>query len=71
MNKKVSDGNYNSDGLLNLLMAQNNNKKLILEYVFLGNNNNSPHYICGIECDNCNNRKNMKIYNIQDVKYLE
>lgn len=70
--KKLNNDNYNNDELINLLNVLNNNKKIILEYVFLGNNNDIPQYICGIECDKNNNRKKMTIYNIQDViKYLE
>lgn len=70
--KKLNNDNYNDDELTNLLNTLNNNKKLILEYVFFGTNNNVPKYICGIEYDNKNNRKSMIIYNIEDIiKYLE
>lgn len=69
--KLLNSKNYSDSELINFINIFNENKKQILEYVFLGKNiDYQPNYICGVEYGK--KRKQIIIYNISDViEYLQ
>jgi len=69
--KLLSTDNYSATELTYLIKVLNDNKKNILECIFLGNNPKySPNILCGIEYID-NKRNNMTLYRMTDViEYL-
>jgi hypothetical protein len=66
---KLSQTNYSNVELKSFVSVLNNNKRKILNYVLLGNDNNyMPHFLCGVLYKD-NMRRMITIYNILDVIY--